>query len=132
VHILTTATRDYAEKVNALAGWDFDPKDIFAREDQEAARVWVSAAYGGGYNETAPHEYADPNNVLIDNLYPRENQGKIQFIGINDVYKTNYLKIDDYYGVNFPEDPFEEDVREFLTKKYNEKTNDVIDDDDDG
>jgi len=132
VHILTTATRDYAQKVNELAGWGFDPKDIFAREDQEAARVWVATAYGGSYGATTPHEYADPNNVLIDNLPPRQNQGKVQFIGIDDNYETNYLKIQDYYGVNFPEDTFEEDVREFLTKKYNEKTNDAIDDDDDG
>jgi hypothetical protein len=121
VHILTTATRDYAEKVNELAGWGFDPKDIFAREDQAAARVWVTTAYGGGYNETTPHEYANPNNVLIDNLYPRENQGKIQFIGIVDTYKTNYLKIQDYYGVDFPEDPFEEEVKGFLSERHQNK-----------
>lgn len=115
VHILTTATRDYAEQVNALAGWGFDNADIFTREDQAAARVWVATAYGGGYGATTPHEYANPNNVLIDNLPPRENQGKIQFIGISDTYKTNYLKIDDYYGVDFPDNSFEEDVKTFLT-----------------
>ena len=122
VHILTTATRDYAEKVNELAGWDFDPKDIFAREDQEAARVWVSTAYGGRYGAITPHEYANPNNVLIDNLHPRNNESKIQFIGINDTFRNNYLKIEDYYGVNLPEDPFEEDVREFLIERHNNKT----------
>jgi hypothetical protein len=121
VHILTTATRDYAEKVNELAGWGFDPKDIFAREDQAAARVWVATAYGGGYGEITPHEYADPNNVLIDNLPSRQNQGKIQFIGIVDTHKTNYLKIQDYYGVDFPEDPFEEEVKGFLSERHQNK-----------
>lgn len=117
VHILTTATRDYAEKVNELAGWGFDPNDIFAREDQEASMVWVSTAYGGRYGSIIPHEYANPNNVLIDNLPRRQNEGKIQFIGIQKTQDTNYLKIDDYYGVNFPEDPFEEDVKEFLIER---------------
>jgi len=119
VHILTTATRDYAEQVNALAGWGFNNADIFAREDQAAARVWVNTAYddtiSDGYSTTTPHEYANPNNVLIDNLPPRQNEGKIQFIGINDTYKTNYLKIHDYYGVDFIDDSFAEDVKLFLT-----------------
>lgn len=117
VHILTTATRDYAEKVNELAGWGFDPKDIFAREDQDAARLFISTAYGGGYYETIPHKYANPNNVLIDNLPRRQNEGKIDFIGIGETQETNYLKIYDYYGVNFPDDFFEEDVKNFLTER---------------
>jgi hypothetical protein len=114
VHILTTATRDYAEKVNELAGWGFDPKDIFAREDQEANRIWVSTAYGGRHCSIIPHEYANPNNVLIDNLRRLQNEGKINFIGIGKTQETNYLKIYDYYGVNFPDDSFEEDVKNFL------------------
>lgn len=117
VHILTTATRDYAEKVNELAGWEFDPSDIFAREDQEANRVWVSTAYGGRYGSIIPHEYANPNNVLIDNLPRRQNEGKIEFIGIGKTQETNYLKIDDYYGVDFPDDSFEKDVKEFLIER---------------
>lgn len=118
VHILTTATRDYAESVNRLAGWGFDPKDIFAREDQHKMVSYTHTAYGGYQRDYTPHEYANPNNVLIDNLFPRENEGKIAFIGINQTFRDNYMKIDDYYGVNFPEDPFEQDVKEFLTARH--------------
>ena len=41
--------------------------------------------------------------------------------GISKTEDTNYLKIRDYYGVNFPDDTFEEDVKEFLTSKHNQQ-----------
>ena len=68
-------------------------------------------AYGGvAYN---PHIYASKNNVLIDNLPIDYNQSKIDFIGI---FKSsdNYLNVKNYYGVNYPDDAFERDVKDFL------------------
>lgn len=118
VHILTTATRDYALEVNRLAGWGFKPDDIFAREDQAKHRRGFSTAYSGYYTEVDPHIYAHKDNVLIDNLPRRENQTKINFIGIGKTEDTNYFKIRDYYGVNFPDDTFEEDVKNFLTERH--------------
>lgn len=121
VHILTTATRDYALEVNRLAGWGFKPEYIFAREDQANHRRGFSTAYGGYHFEVDPHIYAHKDNVLIDNLPRRENQVKIGFIGIGKTEDTNYLKIRDYYGVNFPDETFEEDVKAFLTAKHDQQ-----------
>ena len=117
VHILTTATRDYAQEVNRLAGWGFKNDDIFAREDQASHSRKFSTAYGGYHSEVDPHIYAHKDNVLIDNLPRRENQTKVNFIGIGETEDTNYLKIQDYYGVDFHDDTFEEDVKNFLTER---------------
>ena len=114
VHILTTSIREYAQKVNELAGWGFKNEDIFAREDLKKGASYFPSAYGGGVYEYKPQPFANKNNLIIDNLPPRENEEKIHFIGINKTYKTNYLQVKDYYGVNFPDDTFEEDVKNFL------------------
>lgn len=104
VHILTWATYDYAMEINRQADWGFKAEDIFARE----AILSRSTIY-----EVKPHNYAHKNNVLIDNLPARENEIKTSFISINPV--TNYLKIDDYYGVNnLGEADFINQVKEFL------------------
>ena len=119
VHILTTATRDYAQEVNRKAGWGFKNEDIFAREDLKYHTTKINGLYGA-HDSIDPHIYAHKNNVLIDNLPPRENWKKVCFIGIPSTYHTNYLMIDDYYGVNCPDDSFESDVKEFLTQRFNE------------
>jgi hypothetical protein len=116
VHILTTATRDYAQEVNRQAGWGFKNEDIFTREDLEYHTTKLAGIYG----ESDPHIYAHKNNVLIDNLSPRENWRKVTFIGIPNDYHTNYLQVRDYYGVDFPDDLFEADVKKFLTQRFNE------------
>jgi hypothetical protein len=114
VHILTTATRAYANKVNDLAGWKFNQQDIFTRED--LADHTVKSGWGG----VAPlaHAYAHPNNVIIDNLPKRENCAKISFIGIDETQNENYLKIPDYYGVEYEEEFFEENVKTFLQSRH--------------
>jgi len=110
VFILTTSIREYAQKVNELALFGFRNDQILAREDINAH--YYPTAYGG--SATIPHKLADPNNVLIDNLPPRYNESKISLIGIGP---TQYFQCHDYYGVNFPEDTFEEDVKEFLINR---------------
>jgi hypothetical protein len=32
-----------------------------------------------------------------------------------------YIKVEFYWGVNFPDDPFEEEVKEALTRLHNEE-----------
>lgn len=118
VHILTTSTRDYAQEVNRLAGWEFKNEDIFPREDLAQHKHKFNTAYGGYHYEVQSHSYGHKDNVLVDNLPRRENQVKIGFIGINETQDTNYLKIDDYYGVEYSDSTFEEDVKQFLTNKY--------------
>jgi hypothetical protein len=117
VHILTTATRDYAREVNRLADWGFRHEDIFSREDLSKYSFHLPLAYGGSQQEYTAHLYADKNNVIIDNLRPRENERKIVFIGINSNYETNYLRINDYYGVEYADSNFEEEVKEFLISR---------------
>ena len=112
VYILTTAIEEYANKINELAGWGFEKDHIFCREHMK--NNWYSTAYGGG--ATAPCSVAHNNNVLIDNLPQRENCVKQDFIGIRH---DRYMKIADYYGYEFPDETFESDVKDFLTKCYN-------------
>jgi hypothetical protein len=112
VYILTTSTRDYAREINRITGWNFAHDHIFSREDLYEHRC--STAYGGSafvQNE----KVASANNVIIDNMPSGQNWGKISFIGIN---RERYLKIDDYYGVDFADCTFVEDVKEFLTKLH--------------
>lgn len=117
VHILTTATRDYAREVNRLAGWGFKNEDIFSREDQANHTRRFSLAYGGTHEEYDPHIYAHKNNVIIDNLPPRQNSNKIEFIGISKTYQDNYLRINDYYGVEYADSNFEQEVKDFLIER---------------
>jgi len=117
VHILTTATRNYAREVNRLAGWGFKNEDIFSREDQVGHMRRFSLAYGKSHEECDPHIYAHKNNVIIDNLPPRQNFNKIEFIGIGNTYQDNYLKINDYYGVEFANSNFEQEVKDFLIER---------------
>jgi hypothetical protein len=115
VYILTTATTDYAREINRIAGWNFEHDHIIAREDISNHKYTLP--YGG--KSISRHKVADVNNVLIDNLPIRDNYDKVDLIGIVD--RDRYFKIRDYYGVNFPNDSFDSDVREFLTQKNNEK-----------
>jgi hypothetical protein len=113
VYILTTATRAYAHEINRIAGWSFEHNHIFSREDLHEHRR--STAYGG--TATVAHSHvSSQKNVLIDNLPPRDNRNKMSFIGIS---LPRYLKIEDYYGVDFPDCTFVSDVKEFLLKLHN-------------
>jgi hypothetical protein len=113
VHILTSSSREYVQEINRLADFGFNKEDIFSREDIEDHTMF--ALYGDlSYN---PHIFAHKNNVLIDNLPISANQSKIDFIGIFNTL-DNYLNINNYYGVNYPHDTFEQDVKDFLLAKH--------------
>lgn len=111
VFILTAATLDYAKEVNRLGDFGFEHKNIIARE--ELSKYSYYGAYGGTCY--VDREDASIYNVLIDNLEPRYNESKTCPIGISHKYKERYLHVKDYYGVNFPDDPFEQNVKDFLT-----------------
>ena len=113
VFILTSATKQYACEINRLAEFGFDEDRILAREDLSNHRF--ATAYGG--SAVVASKYAHIDNVLIDNLDARYNEDKISFLGIWKSIDTNYLQIRDYYGVNFADDPFEEDVLAFLDER---------------
>jgi hypothetical protein len=112
VYILTTSTHDYANEINQLAGWEFDMNHILTREVIDEHRY--ATAYGS--STSCQHKLADKNNVLIDNLPPRCNENKMILIGIKS---DRYLQIRDYYGVDFSDETFQEDVMEFLKSKQN-------------
>ena len=115
VYILTTSVKEYAAEINSTCCLGFDEDHIFSREDLNARGIEVPTCYDS-FRDTLPHETAHIDNVIIDNLEPRENKSKISFIGIDMSYKTNYLKVRGYWGVNFPNDPFETKVKEFLNE----------------
>ena len=102
VYVLTTSTREYAEQVNTGAGWNFNVKSLFTREDLRDAKS--NTMY-----ETLPHPtLANPNNVIIDNLPYRYNTNKMAYIGIS---ADNYCHVDDYYGAD------DEDLEQFFYEK---------------
>ena len=112
VYILTSSETEYAHKINELGLFGFDSSQIFAREDIK--RLTISTAYGG--IATYPLKIADKNNILIDDLPPKYNWNKIQMIGLDSSWEERYLQVREYYGINFPDDPFEENVKNFITK----------------
>lgn len=116
VHLLTIAIKDYALKVNEIAGWEFKEEDIFSREDIKAHTDIIQTAYGGKVSYVNPHIYANKNNVLIDNLPIIQNKSKMDFIGIN---YENYLQIEPFIGQidSDKEDNFLKGVCEFISDK---------------
>ncbi len=98
VYILTAATRAYAHELNDAGEFEFDHDHIFAREDLERYAHIVQLAYGSDTIYATNKDISDPENVLIDNLPERHNEGKCSFIGMRDV--SRYIKVRDYYGVN--------------------------------
>lgn len=99
VWILTASIIDYATIINHMAGFGFRPDQIIAREHQK------------NHLESKWHRH--PDNVLIDNLRPFENTGKMGFIGID---KDNYLRVKDYYGIDFSDSSFVNDCIKFLNR----------------
>jgi len=111
VYILTTATQDYALKVNELAGFRFDEDHILHRGTIENHKY--SMAYSG--EGILPHALASKQNCLIDNLPWNYNFHKMDLIGIT---KDRYMTCDDYYGVNYIDESFENDCKTFLKDKH--------------
>lgn len=115
VHILTAAMFHYAMEVNVMAEFGFNPENIHSAEHMKDHLCY--GAYGDSF--VIPNtKIADKTNVLIDNLYPEYNRRKLDYIGGR---VKNYLKVDDYYGVNYPDCTFEKDVKLFLETKHNEE-----------
>lgn len=110
VYVLTSSIRWYAQKVCAAGNFGFRPEQIFTREDLHEHRV--AGAYGASIQ--IPHPLAHANNVLIDNLPPRYNQDKMSFLGMMN--SLRYIQVRDYYGVNFPDDCFADDIIERLNQ----------------
>lgn len=117
VFILTASTTEYCRAINEAAGWGFSSERIFAREDQE--KYSYHGAYGGTQYVDSSQIHSD--NVLIDNLPPRHNESKIAFLGIWKTWEQNYLRVRNYWGVNFTDDSFEDDIKEFLIRKHSER-----------
>ena len=107
VYILTSATRDYAETLNRLGEFGLDEHHIFAREDIQQYRV----SLGWSGEGVVPLPIADPNNVLIDNLPPRDNWTKMDMMGI---VTKNYHQTPEYYGNNLSEDNFLAGIKKFI------------------
>jgi len=99
VWILTASIIDYATIINLMAGFGFRPDQIIAREHHKP------------HLKSKKHQH--PDNVLIDNLQPFENTNKMALIGIN---KDNYLRVKDYYGIDFSDSSFVNDCINFLDK----------------
>jgi len=111
VYILTAATTEYAETLNRLGEFGLDADHIFAREDMQ------KHSYNTGMYEDSSviaHSLADKDNVLIDNLPYRYNTGKMSFMKITS---DNYHQTPEYYGVNFPDDPFFGNIQKFLKER---------------
>ena len=110
VYILTTATRDYAETLNQLGEFGLDNDHIYTREDIQ--QYSISHGYGG--EGTLPMPIADKDNVLIDNLPPRYNCNKMDMMGI---VTKNYHQTPEYYGSNFHEQDFVDDIKKFIKQR---------------
>lgn len=92
VKMLTTATREYALKVNEIYKFGFAPEDIFAYDD-----CWTEEQIGYGKDYFAIQQNIAPNSVLIDNLpvtdpWPRR---KMHVLGIKE---DRYIQIREFNG----------------------------------
>jgi hypothetical protein len=116
VFVLTTSTEEYAKNINRLFDFGFSEDQIFHRADIRGHSQSYPGAYGATHTFFKEHALADIENVLIDNLPPRENEEKCSMMGIKD--KDRYLQIQDYYGKNLGNDSFVADVKEFLLRHH--------------
>ena len=113
VYILTSATRDYAETLNRLGEFGLDTDHIFAREDISKHSHSSAWSWSGESHQMA-HPLADKDNVLIDNLPQRYNTSKIDFMNIAF---DNYHQTPEYYGVNYTDDPFFDNIKKFIQER---------------
>lgn len=111
VYILTSSIRQYAETLNSLGQFGLDNDHIFSRED--ISKYSYSSAWSSESHQMA-HPLADKNNVLIDNLPWRYNTSKTNLMNI---FKDNYYQTPEYYGVNYPDDTFFDDIKEFIQER---------------
>ena len=78
VFILTANLPEYAAKINELANLGFLKENIICRDELENYRYPI--AYGA--SAYLAGKLAGPNNLLIDNLPPRQNESKICYLGM--------------------------------------------------
>lgn len=105
VLILTAATYEYAFDICNKADFGFNREQIISREQIKH------------FVRQRESRFRNENNVLIDNLPVYDNRDKLKVIGIE---LERYLRIEDYYGVDFPDDPFKQDCIEFLNSVHKE------------
>lgn len=108
--ILTTSTLEYATKANEIGKLLFPVTNIIAREHLEE---YLSKS-------SSQSKFSSEFNVLIDDKPPREQFAKIGFLGLNTKYHSQYLQVHPYFGVNFPNDPFDDKVISFLKNIHND------------
>jgi len=111
VYILTASTRDYAQTLNKLGEFGLDNNHIISREDIKKHTIV------GGWNVDnvcIPHKLANKDNVLIDNLPYNYNTNKTDMMLI---HPKNYYHTKDYYGVEYHEENFLEDVKKFIEER---------------
>jgi hypothetical protein len=106
VKMLTTATKDYAIAHNETFNFGFAKEDIIARED---LMVKITLAYG---SDIVPAKSkVDPNSLLIDNLSPTTESGRIKssFLGIPP---EQYIVIREFSGKD--PDCFEQELHSLI------------------
>lgn len=101
VYVLTASTKEYARLMNKIGHLGFDHSHIISRETIDDHN-WRGEC----------HHLANPLNVLIDNLPFSLNTSKTS---IMNVLESRYIHVNDYYGVNFASDQFEENIKAILT-----------------
>jgi hypothetical protein len=109
VYILTSSLKAYATRLCQAGDFGFRSDQIFSREDLDNHRA--VGAYGGSYHLSS--KLADPNNVLIDDLPPRNVENKLSFAGIKD-WQNRFIAAHPYYGVNFPDNDYADEIIEKL------------------
>lgn len=108
VFMLTYAHKDFATKVSNLAGFNFPEQRILSIEDINRFHKTPK------YRRSNTHECK--RNVLIDNMFPRDNEEKMIFLGIGDDWERRYCKVPDFYGI--PTEDFEQRIVEFLKRAH--------------
>ena len=111
VYILTASTREYAQTLNKLGKFGLDNDHIITRED--ISKRTYSVGWGRD-NCTIQHKLANKDNVLIDNLPYRYNSSKTNMMQISP---KNYYNTIDYYGVEYAEESFLEDIKKFIEER---------------
>ena len=97
--ILTTSVQDYARVFNEVFEFGFTNEEIITRHDYVNEEITSAGLANSRYSYTVINHRNEPNAILVDNLYPEENENKIKFLGID---KSRYIHIRDYVGGKDP------------------------------
>jgi hypothetical protein len=111
VYILTSATRNYAQTLNKLGEFGLDNDHIISRED---IKQHTFVGGWGGDSCSIQHKLANKDNVLIDNLPYNYNTNKTDMM---QIHPKNYHHTRDYYGAEYYEESFFEDIKKFIEER---------------